>query len=77
MRYANGKDFGNLEWQARNWGYNTAKTRPTVEDINALLAGTMPGVKFSANQRSELLLSADYAYMMRLKHNATGVEVKA
>jgi hypothetical protein len=42
MRYANGKDFGNLEWQARNWGYNTAKTRPTVEDINALLAGTMP-----------------------------------
>jgi hypothetical protein len=72
-RKANGTDFGNMEWKARDWGYNVASSRPTMPDIDALIASAFPNIKFTVAQHSELLLSADYAYMMRLKHRASTV----
>jgi len=62
--------FGNLEWQARSWGYNDAPVMPIMADIDSLIARTLPNVQFSMKQKMDLLGSAEYAYMMRLRHRS-------
>lgn len=68
MRKPTKADLGNLDWQARSFGY-AAVDHPTEGDIAGLLA-QFPAVQFTTKQRAELLETAEYAYMLRLRHRA-------
>jgi hypothetical protein len=74
MRRASNYDLGNMDWQARSYGYNDATARPQPQEIDDLISKQMPHVRFTGANKQAFLESADYAYMMRLRHRANGVK---
>jgi len=74
-RKASKADVGNLDWQARSFGY-ASEFEVNVQDIQNL-EDQYPGIKFSVVQMSDFLESAQYARMLRLKHLSQGQSVKS
>ena len=58
--------IGNMDWEMRSFGY-AASEHPTMEDVQRITA-EMPGVHFPAVKMQEFLETAEYAYMLQLKH---------